>query len=83
MALRNLAKDIFPPMLTRALRKLWQRYGLIGDYPTWEAVAAAAPPYKTDLSIAGAASERARLGEQGPGHFFSLSCQGSSLLATR
>jgi hypothetical protein len=42
MSLRKLAKDIFPPMLTRALRKLYQDYGLIGDYPNWEAVATAA-----------------------------------------
>jgi putative methyltransferase (TIGR04325 family) len=71
MSLRKLAKDIFPPMLTRALRKLYQRQGLIGDYPNWEAAVAAAPTYKTtDLSIADAAAERARRGEQGPDHSF-------------
>lgn len=70
MSLRKLAKDLSPPILTRAFQNFLQRYGLIGDYPSWEAVAAAVPPYNTDLSKAGAATDRVRRGEQGIGHSF-------------
>jgi putative methyltransferase (TIGR04325 family) len=67
---RSLVKDLLPPMLTRALRKLWPRYGFFGDYPTWDAAVAAAHPYETDFSIYGPIAESIRRGEQEPGLTF-------------
>jgi putative methyltransferase (TIGR04325 family) len=70
ISFRSFAKDFCPPILFRALRSLWPRYGLIGDYQNWEAAVAAAAPYEPPISLFAAGVENIRSGECKPGTTF-------------
>jgi len=54
--------DLLPPALTRLLLRAMGRATLRGDYPSWEAAAAASAAYRNDLVVYGRLTEEIRAG---------------------